>query len=135
MKNFAPITYKRISHPDLTADNIIIQERTGELKLIDNELMTQSNYFLIDLFNTHYSFGYKFERNLLKPYMVNYMNNEGHLKPLIENECFYNALWHLRLIGASMQAGAIEKGVTLAKLYMEGGTKPHPLIKIAKQIL
>ena len=41
-----------VSHPDVTPNNLVIEETSGRLKLVDNEALTQSWYYLIDLFNT-----------------------------------------------------------------------------------
>jgi len=45
------VSEKCLSHPDLTACNIVVEKETGSLKLIDNELLTQNNYYLIDQFS------------------------------------------------------------------------------------
>jgi hypothetical protein len=128
-----PMTEEHISHPDLTAVNLILEEGTGNIKLIDNELLTQNNYFLIDLFNTHYSFGGRLEADLLEPYLACYKDNGGNLTSLAESERFYSALWYLRLIGSSLQAGAIGQAYQLSRKYIDGSGKTHPLIQLVKE--
>jgi len=129
----APVTEEHISHPDLTAVNLILEEGTGSIKLIDNELLTQNNYFLIDLFNTHYSFGQRLETDLLESYLASYTDNGGNLTSLTESERFYSALWYLRLIGSSLQAGAIGQAYQLSRKFVEDGGKIHPLIRLIKE--
>lgn len=127
---------ERISHPDLTADNLILENGTGALKIIDNELLTQNSYYLIDLFNTHKSFGQRLERELLEPYLVHYVENGGDLTLLAEHEQFFCALWYLRLIGSFLQAGTIgtiERAFRLAQEYVEGHEKAHPLVQLVKR--
>jgi hypothetical protein len=124
---------EHISHPDLTATNLIEEKGTGRLKLIDNELLAQNNYFLIDLFNTHYSFGRRLETDLFEPYLASYTDNGGNLKSLAESERFYSALWYLRLIGSLLQAGAIGKAYQLSRKYIDDSGETHPLIQLVKE--
>lgn len=133
LEDNTPMTEEHISHPDLTAVNLIMEEDTGSLKLIDNELLTQNNYFLIDLFNTHYSFGLKSKVDLLDPYLASYTDNGGNLTSLAESEHFYSALWYLRLIGSSLQAGAIAQAYQLSRKFVEDGGETHPLIRLIKE--
>jgi Ser/Thr protein kinase RdoA (MazF antagonist) len=46
-----------VCHPDVTPRNLVVEKRTGKLKLVDNELLNQGWFCLIDLFNTHASLG------------------------------------------------------------------------------
>ena len=122
-----------ISHPDLTANNMIIESDTGQLKIIDNELLTQNSYFLIDLYNTYLSFGSKFENVILEPYLKRYTDNGGDLSKLIRHQEFYSALWSVRLIGSFLQAGKIKQAIHLSKRYLDGSGESHPIIRLAKQ--
>ena len=133
LEHNTPMTEEHISHPDVTAVNLIMEEGTGNLKVIDNELLTQNNYFLIDLFNTHYSFGRRLETDLFEPYLASYTDNGGNLKSLAESERFYSALWYLRLIGSSLQSGAIGQAYQLSQKFVEDGGKHHPLIQLIKE--
>lgn len=46
----------RMSHPDITAAKLVREEGSGRMLSIDNELITQSLYYSIDLFKTARSF-------------------------------------------------------------------------------
>ena len=127
------VAEERISHPDLTADNLVLDDSTMALKVIDNELVTQSHYYLIDLFNTHKSFGRKFEGDLLERYLDNYVENGCDLSLLVKHKSFFATLWYLRLIGSALQAGAIRKALLLAQQYTEGRTEEHPLFQLVKR--
>ncbi|MFX0195100.1 MAG: hypothetical protein ACFFCW_03170 [Candidatus Hodarchaeota archaeon] len=131
----APLAQERITHPDVTAVNLILEAGSGNLKLVDNELLTQNSYFLIDLFNTHYSFEPRLEGDLLELYLTRYMDNGGDLGLLVQYEDYYCALWYLRLIGSSLEAGAIEKAFRLAQHYIEVGSKAHPLVQLVRERL
>lgn len=133
LEDYAPMREEHISHPDLTAANLIEEKGTGRLKLIDNELLTQNNYFLIDLFNTHYNFSLKSKIDLLESYLASYKNNSGDLTPIFESKRFYGALWHLRLVGSLLQAGAIGKAYQLSRKYIDDSGETHPLIQLVKE--
>ena len=124
------IAQKRISHPDLTANNMILENDTGNLKVVDNELLTENSYYLIDLFNTCYSFGQEIEGELLERYLAHYVESGGDLSLIAEHEQFFLALWYLRVIGSSLQSGAIEEAFRLSQEYLENNYKLHPLVQL-----
>jgi len=128
-----------LSHPDLTARNIVVEKGTGSLKLIDNELLTQNNYYLIDLFNTYWSFGKRLRSQLVEPYLVHYMESGGDLSYLIDHERFFNLLWHLRIIGSLLQAGkvhTIQEAFEVAQQDVEGDAQvTHPIVQLVKEKL
>ena len=124
---------ERLSHPDFTPANLILEEGTGKLKIVDNELLTENHYYLIDLYNTHKAFGNGFSSDLIAYYLSQYEQNGGDITPLVEHEAFFDALWSLRLIGSSLQGGAVGKAFHLAQQYLEGRAEIHPLVTIAKE--
>jgi serine/threonine protein kinase len=133
VRDWRPFGQCNLCHPDITPSNLMIQTTTRRLKLIDNELLTQSVYYPIDLFNTHKSLGPRLGSDLLEPYLVHYVENGGDLTLLAEHEQFFCALWHLRLIGSSLQNGAIGEAFQLAQQYVEGHAEAHPLIQLVKE--
>jgi len=122
----------RISHPDVTAVNLILENGTGMLKIVDNELMTQNTYYLFDLFNTHFSFG-KQKNQLAQRYLSYYLQSGGNLTSLVEHERFFGAMWHLRLIGSNLQSGDLQSAFKLAKAYVDHPTEIHSLIGLVKE--
>jgi serine/threonine protein kinase len=131
----APLVKERVSHPDLTASNLIVQDGTGKLKVIDNELLTQNPYYSVDLLNTHHSFGRKNRNKIIERYLRCYVDHGGDLSILIEHEHFFNALWHLRLIGTYLQSGSIGRAFQLAQDYERGDYDAHPVVELGKEIL
>jgi thiamine kinase-like enzyme len=121
-----------LSHADVTPSNLILEEGTGKLKIIDNELLTVNRYCLIDLYNTYYGLGRGVSSELVEYYISRYVKNGGDISPLVEQEQFYDALWHLRLIGSYLQNDAADKALQLARRYVQGNTEAHPLVGIAK---
>lgn len=124
---------ERLSHPDFTPANLILEEGTAKFKIVDNELLTQNHYYLIDLYNTHKGFGNGFSSDLVAYYLSQYEQNGGDVTPLLEHEAFFSALWYLRLIGSSLQGGAVGKALHLAQQYLEGCAETHPLVTVAKE--
>ena len=122
----------RVSHPDVTAANLILENSTGMLKIIDNELMTQNSYYLLDLFNTHRSFG-RLQNHLLQEYLSHYVQNGGKLTPLVEHERFFEAMWQLRLIGTALQAGHLHSAFELANKFTKHAEEPHSLTMFVKE--
>lgn len=127
-------SFSGLSHPDVTADNLIIDSETGKLKLVDNELVGQNQYFLVDLFNTHKSMR-KFERSLIRPYLEAYIRYGGDLSPLYDQEQVFNAIWSIRLIGSALQKGAIRQAYQTAQMYCAGTLKPSPMLQFLQENL
>lgn len=121
-----------ISHPDLTASNMIVESGRGILKVVDNELLTRNSYYLIDMLNTYRSF----ERSggkVANEYIMRYQACGGNVTSLLTNHSFYVALWHLRVMGSSLEAGSIGYAVELSKKYTQDRVKKHPFIEICEK--
>ena len=110
----------------------MLKTGTNMLKIIDNELLMQNSYYPVDLFNTQLSFADQIKVEFLKQYLLHDVNNGGDLRILGEHEQFFDALWHLRLLGTLLQDGAIASAFRLAREILEGITKQHPLIQLTK---
>ena len=123
----------RLAHPDVTGRNMVVAERTGQVTLVDNESLTQNDYFLIDLFNTHKSFGDRLAPELARPYLRHYVECGGNLAPLFEHTPYLTAIWHLRLMGYYLQNGKPRRALEIARHAVTEGTGPHPLVKLARQ--
>ena len=121
---------KHLSHPDITAVNLIIEDKTDILKIIDNELLIQDNYFLIDLFNTHYSLGNNVKTEHLFSYLKAYIGNGGDISPLMENQKFYCSVWKIRILGSMLESGSLKQAFALAK---SSNTIKHPLINLIEE--
>lgn len=129
--NITPSAISRLSHPDVTPSNIVIQKGSGKLKLVDNELLTQSPCYLIDLFNTYYSLRYP--RQLGRRYIALYSQYAPNLQLLEGWESYLLALWGLRLIGALFQSGKFARAYQLASQITAGEFDDHPIIKMIKE--
>jgi thiamine kinase-like enzyme len=123
----------RISHPDITPRNLVIESETGELKLIDNELLGYNDYYLIDLFNTYHSFdGVEDAGNA---YIEAYRISGGDLSPLLEQPDLFLALWKLRRIGSLLQSGRMGEALQLAETSDTNKIALHPLFAAAERML
>ncbi len=122
----------QVSHADVTPANLIIEKRTGRLKLVDNELLNQSWYYLIDLFNTYASLGNS--RDLAKSCLQSYQETGGNFVMLLEHRRFFLALWGLRIIGSALQAGDISRAFRLADTLRSDDFRSHPLVWAAEKI-
>jgi len=121
----------RLSHPDVTPVNVII-DTTGAFKAIDNDLITQNSYYLVDLFTTHRSMR-ELPTSILLDYLKSYCINGGNLEPLIVNETFFNALWTYRLVGTSLQEGFVQQALDIANDFVKGDLPTHPVIATIKK--
>ncbi len=112
-----------VSHPDITLQNLI-KCKTSAFKIIDNELLTNNNYFHIDLFNTLNSISCE---NHSAIYLNSYMENGGDLKQILDNSKYYSCIWKLRMLGSCAQAGDYQE---LAKLNsIEAQKISEPILK------
>lgn len=123
----------RLAHPDVTGRNLVIEAGTGQVRLVDNESLTQSDCYLIDLFNTHKSFGNRLAQKLVRPYVRHYVECGGNLNVLLEHPEFFNAFWHLRLMGYYLQSGKPQKAVQVAERFGARNVELHPLVQVARQ--
>jgi thiamine kinase-like enzyme len=126
-----PSAISRLSHPDVTPNNIVIQKSSGKLKLVDNELLTQSPCYLIDLFNTYYTL-----RHLRQPamqYVALYGQYAPNLQLLEDWDSYLLGLWGLRLIGTRFQAGKLAQAYRLASQIAAGEFDDHPIIRMIQE--
>lgn len=128
----------RLSHPDFAARNIVVEKGTGFLKLVDNELMTQNNYYLIDLFNTYWSFKQGLRSEFFEQYLTHYVERGGDLRPLVNDEQFFSLLWRVRTIGTLLQAGkprTFHEARKLARFDLDAVSRArHPIVRFAKEM-
>lgn len=123
----------RLSHADVTLKNLVVEKATGRLKLIDNEFLSFSNYFGIDLFNTHRCLRYS--ENLARQYINAYHRHGGDATLILENSHFFLALWGLRIIVTTMQTGHTERAYQLADKMLSGEFRHHPLLSLIGETL
>jgi len=122
-----------LSHPDLTPRNVILEQSTGLLKIIDNELMTINNYYYIDIFNTLFNIDPKIGSDILESYLECYERNGGNLNILLVNEEFFYAVWNIRLLGTLLQKGSFDDAFYLAKNIIEEKSDVHPIMNILRE--
>jgi len=89
----------RLSHPDLSDANILLEKKTERLVVIDNELLGVGHGWILDRRNS-----------LLKDFSE---NADAHLSNGIEKG-FLNESWRLRLIGSAFDASDFERAYTIA---------------------
>ena len=89
----------RLSHPDLSEVNILMEKQTGRIIVIDNELLGVGRGWVLDRRN---SFLKDFSENTKA-----YSNRE------IEKG-FLNQSWRLRLTGSALDAGDFKRAYTIA---------------------
>lgn len=129
--NVTPSAISRLSHPDVTPSNIVIQKGSGKLKLVDNELLTQSPYYLIDLFNTYYSL--RHPRQLGMQYVALYRQYVPNVQLLESWDSYLLALWGLRLVGALFQAGKLARAYRVASQIAAGEFDDHPIVRMIQE--
>lgn len=123
----------RVSHMDVTPSNLVVESGTGALKVVDNELLTQSPYYSIDLFNTYQSLGCS--NDLAQKYLTLYARSGGDLSPLLEHRPFFLAMWALRHVGALLQAGDVPAALHVAERLRSDQFTSHPLIFAVDRIV
>src|SRR4030042_1656138 len=89
----------RLSHPDLSEANILLEQKTGRFVVIDNELLGVGRGWVLDRRNS-----------FLKDFSE---NAEAHPGSGIEKG-FLNKSWRLRLIGSALDAGDFERAYMIA---------------------
>jgi hypothetical protein len=89
----------RLSHPDLSEANILLEKKTGRFVVIDNELLGVGRGWILDRRNS-----------FLKDFPG---NAETHLNSGI-GKGFINESWRLRLIGSALDANDFERAYTIA---------------------
>jgi thiamine kinase-like enzyme len=131
VRTTAPSAILRLSHPDISLGNVVIQKGSGKLKSVDNELLTQSPCYLIDLFNTYYRLRYP--RQLGTEYVHLYREHIPELKLLEGWDSYLLALWGLRLIGALFQAGDFSLAYRVSSQIVAGELDDHPVIEMLRE--
>jgi len=89
----------RVSHPDLSATNVLLEAKTGRFVVIDNELLGVGHGWILDRRN---SFLKSFSGDAAAPL------NKGIEKG------FVNDSWKLRLIGSALDASDFERAYRVA---------------------
>jgi hypothetical protein len=88
-----------LSHPDLSAANILLEKRTGRFVVIDNELLGAGHGWILDRRNS-----------FLKDSAG---GPETHANSGLDNG-FVNESWRLRLLGSALDATDFERAYTIA---------------------
>ncbi len=118
----------------MSAANLVSERGSGHLLAIDNELITQSPYYSIDLLNTARSFHGERKPKELRRYLATYVQQGGSLEPLAKHSEFFAALWYLRLIGTLLQSGDLAGAARIAGDF-SGRTAPtDPVLSMAQEI-
>lgn len=128
-----PFLEPRLSHPDVTPRNLILEEKTKQLKLIDNELLTYSSFYWLDLFNTCHALTHTAD-TVAKYYLDQYMQHMSIFSLPAGWESLFVALWALRLIGTYFQAGKFKNAYRLADGAANGELNNHPVIQAIRGI-
>lgn len=121
----------RLSHPDLTPSNVIAERASGRLKLIDNEALTQSSAYLIDLFITYHSL--RNPAGLAERYVTLQRERVADLRLAEGVASYLLALWGLRLVGAMFQAGQFAQAYRLADRMAAGAFDGHPVAGVIRE--
>ena len=114
----APAQPVGLCHPDVTPGNIIREATTGELKLVDNELLTQSAQFLLDLCNTCYSL--RTSPGLMNHYLHQYGSLRGRLYLPNGWQHSLAAAWALRMIATHFRHKDFTQGLELLHGWEQG---------------
>jgi hypothetical protein len=122
-----------LSHPDLTPANLIRDARTGDLMVVDNELMTSHRFPHADLLNTYHSLRSHENGNLADHYLAAWRSAGGDAVGLATEAEAYGALWALRKVGSDLQRGALAEALAVANAYLTRQLPCHPLIHRARQ--
>jgi hypothetical protein len=116
-----PVSESRLSHPDITLRNIVLEKKSGNFKIVDNELLTQTRFFLLDIFNTCYSLSPDTE--VIHYYLSHYSENLQGIRILPGWELSLAAAWALRIAGSDFQAGRYEMGVRHLENWKDGNNE------------
>ncbi len=94
--NFIP---SRLSHPDLSANNILLENKTGRVVVVDNELLGVGPGWILD--------GRNSVLNEFTPVALGYETSQ-------ETTDFLELSWHLRWLGTALDAGDFSLGYSVA---------------------
>ena len=110
-----PVGTKWLSHPDITPANIIVT-RSGQIKVIDNELLSVSCLPVFDQLNIIYGFGYHIVKNpeIWSPVFA-------PLKEYLSENCELPLLsiWIMRITGSYFLGGNIGGILKIAATGLE----------------
>jgi hypothetical protein len=104
-----PVRKSCLSHPDVTLRNIVFEKGSGKFKIVDNELLTQSPYFLLDTFNTCYSL--RTSTELIGYYLNRYASCPIRFSLHPDWASSLAAAWALRIAGSHFQARMFQTGL------------------------
>lgn len=102
-----------LMHPDVTPANIVATQE-GDLRIIDNELLTIGAIPELDVCNTAYSMG----RRLGSRYADAYFRARGF--PSAERLEVLRAAWLARSVGTAFASGKLDRIDALTEAYTEG---------------
>jgi hypothetical protein len=112
-----PVYRSSLSHPDITLRNTVIENGSGDCKIIDNELLTQSPYFLLDVFNTCYSLYPK--SKMIHHYLNRYYSYQNGYRLQPGWETSLAAAWAIRIAGSQFQAKMFQEGFESLEHWFE----------------
>jgi hypothetical protein len=101
-----------LCHFDMTPTNMVIDRTSGCIKLIDNELLTQSSYYPMDFFNSYSAL--QKSSSMQRFYMDAYLGLCNDLDFVLENKSYFQAVWGLRTLGSMMQSGEYDMAFEIA---------------------
>jgi|GEM_PF-1241977 len=87
----------RLSHPDLSESNILLEKNTGRFVVIDNELLGSGRGWILDRRNS---------------FLKDFSENEDYPNREIEKG-FLNMSWRLRLLGSALDASDFKRAYTI----------------------
>jgi hypothetical protein len=91
----------RLSHPDLSAKNILLENKTRRVVVIDNELLGVGHGWILDRKNSIFNDSCQIKLERI------------HSDPKIAVD-FLNKSWRLRYIGSALDAGDFQRAYTIA---------------------
>jgi hypothetical protein len=117
----------------VTPKNLVLEDGTNQLKSVDNELLTCSPAYLLDLFNTHYALARSGD-GVAQSYLERYSHCVRELPLPGGWESLFVALWTLRLAGTHFQARKFRAAYRLADAAVAGKLDNHPVIQAIREI-
>jgi len=103
-----------LMHPDLTPTNIVYTI-SGNMVVIDNELLTVGGIPLIDVCNTVYALG-----QLRGQIYANLYLNRLDIVPSVEELTILQAMWLARMVGSNFVAGRLRRVNDILLRFKEG---------------
>lgn len=134
LEGAAPDLEPRISHPDVSGANLVVEAPGAAPRLVDNELLSAGPWYPVDLLATHHSFGAGSRQGLARAYLEAYAEAGGRTAALAEHGRYFEALWRLARIGSLLQDGAFGHAAAEARSCLEGAAAAHPLVVLARRM-